>query len=96
MPISTDSTSKPFSLVHLQLIDANTGDRIEFRFLPIDMEILKKEPMRHSLDWPYPVSCPDSYIERLKQIEGATFSIRINGETQPQLTDIIVTPNKDT
>lgn len=85
-------TQKRFSLIHLQLVDANTGERIEFRFLPADVEILRNEPAKHSLDWPYPVTDGASYVERMKQIEGPTISLKITAETQPQLSEVIVTP----
>lgn len=90
----TAPTPKPFSLVHLQLVDVNTGERIEFRFLPADVEILKNEPAEHALGWSYPVSDGASYVERMKQIEGPTISLKITAETQPPMTEVIFTPGE--
>ena len=88
----TKPPSKPFSLVHLQLVDANTGERIEFRFLPANVEILRNDPAKHSLGWPYIVTDGASYVERIKQIEGTTIKLKLSAETQPQLTEVIFTP----
>lgn len=87
-------TPKPFSLVHLQLVDANTGERIEFRNLPADVEMLKHEPASHPLGWSYPVNDAASYNERCRQIDGPTISLKITAETQPLLTEVTFTPGE--
>jgi hypothetical protein len=79
---------KPFSLIHLQMIDVDTGEKVEFRFLPADVAMHRNEPAEHSLGWPYPVNDAHSYVERMKQIEGPTISLKMTAESC-MMTEII-------
>lgn len=63
------------------MIDAGTGERIEFRFLPASVDLRRTEPATHPLGWAYPVSTGADYVERMKQIEGPTITLKIEAET---------------
>lgn len=78
--------SKPFSLVHLRLVDANTGETILFQNLPADVDMVRDEPK----DTYRSVTDAQSYLDRMKQIEGPSIKLSIRAETHPILTRVIV------
>ena len=92
MPI--DNLSKSNRIIHLLITDVDTVERMEFRTISANVKIVKNQPAHHVLGWPSIVNDDDSYNRRCQQIEGPTYTININAETSPVLSEVIYTQSE--